>query len=147
MPKIMLNGIEYGGSNIQAITTAEFEALSEEEKNRDIFYLLVDEDNTNAIISVALGETDDTAFPGDRGKALEDKVNSTMSVVVGTLATGEKTLVLTDEAITENSILDVYSSKYGISPSNVVGEAGKVTLTFSKSQETDIGIKVIVINE
>lgn len=151
MPKIMLNGREYtggGGSGtaIQEITRAEYDALSEEEKMRDVIYQITDEDSSNVIVGMVLGETDKTAFAGNRGKALEEKVNSMMVTVVGTLATGEKTLVLTDDAITENSVLDVYSSKYGVSPSNVVGEIGKVTLTFSKAQETDVSIKVIVIN-
>ena len=58
--------------------------------------------------------------------------------------TGESILTLTDSAIKEASILDIYVSQYGVSPTSVTSEVGSVTLTFGKL-DNDLNVKVVIM--
>ena len=58
--------------------------------------------------------------------------------------TGQSILTLTDSAIKEDSILDIYVSQYGVSPTSVTSEVGSVTLTFSKL-DNDLNVKVVIM--
>ena len=58
--------------------------------------------------------------------------------------TGQSTLTLTDSAIKEDSILDIYVSQYGVSPTSVTSEVGSVTLTFGKL-DNDLNVKVVIM--
>lgn len=64
-------------------------------------------------------------------------------VLTGTLAVGATSITLQNSAITSDSTIDVYTDKFGISPSNVVVETGKITLTFDAQSES-LGVKVEV---
>ena len=61
----------------------------------------------------------------------------------GNLAAGSTTLILSDENITINSTIDIYTNVYGISPKNVTVEDGQITLEF-KALDNDLQIKVVV---
>lgn len=71
------------GTGIQDITQEEYEALSEEEKMRDTIYHITDTEDDNAIVIVMLGETSETAYAGDKGKALADKIGDTDISAIG----------------------------------------------------------------
>lgn len=65
-------------------------------------------------------------------------------VLTGTLTTGSTTLTLTDSSITSNSLIDVYTTVFGLSPTNITASTGTLTLTFAE-QESDVGVKVIIM--
>ena len=58
--------------------------------------------------------------------------------------TGQSILTLTDSAIKEDSILDIYVSQYGVSPTSVTSEVGSVTLTFGKL-DNNLNVKVVIM--
>lgn len=79
-------------------------------------------------------------------KKIDDELKARAGIAVtGTLEAGETTLTLQSSEITTDSIIDVFTNVYGISPTNTVATTGSVTLTF-KAQQTDIGVKVVIIN-
>ena len=61
----------------------------------------------------------------------------------GNLAAGSTTLILSDENITINSTIDIYTDVYGISPKNVTVEDGQITLEF-KALEHELNVKVVI---
>lgn len=72
------------------------------------------------------------------GLALKEAVGTTLTA---TLAAGETTLVFTDDSITDNSMINVYTDQHGMTPSTITYENEALTLTFD-AQETDIRVKV-----
>ena len=65
------------------------------------------------------------------------------TVLTGTLATGNTSLTLKSDAVTKSSIIDIYTSVYGINPSNVSVSTGSITLTFD-AQESSVEVRVEV---
>ena len=63
--------------------------------------------------------------------------------LIGTLAAGETSLLLSSDMITIDSTVDVYTDTFGVSPSSVVVAEGSITLTFSAREEA-INVKVRV---
>lgn len=63
--------------------------------------------------------------------------------VTGTLTAGQTSIVLSNAAITTSSTVDTYTEYYGINPTSVVVETGKVTLGF-EAQDINLGVKVRV---
>lgn len=61
--------------------------------------------------------------------------------IISTLETGETTLTIIDSAITTDSTIDIYTDKFGVSPTNQVVTTGQIVLTFS-AQSSDLGVKV-----
>lgn len=81
----------------------------------------------------------------ENGVSLSDFIKNNSSLkFTGTLTTGQTSLVIENDQITDNMMINVYTSIYGINPKEVVVETGKVTITFEKSYEQDItvGIKL-----
>lgn len=60
-----------------------------------------------------------------------------------TLNTGNTSLSFSDDRITEDSTIDIYTDVYGVNPKNVNVEDGSLTLEFS-AQESDVQVKVVV---
>ena len=73
---------------------------------------------------------------------VQQKINKIIELN-GNLAAGSTTLTLSDENITINSTIDIYTNVYGISPKNVTAEDGQITLEF-KALDNDLKIKVVV---
>ena len=65
------------------------------------------------------------------------------TTITGTLTAGSTSLVLSNSAITTDSTIDIYTDKWGVNPTDVVVETGKVTLTF-EAQATALNVKVEV---
>lgn len=63
--------------------------------------------------------------------------------LTGTLEAGATSIVLSNELITIDSTVDVYTDTFGVSPSSVDVEEGSITLTFSAREEA-INVKVRV---
>ena len=70
-----ISAIDNKGGGVIDITKQAYLALSLEEKNRDIFYRITDENYNDTMINLVLGETATTAYAGNKGKALSDKVD------------------------------------------------------------------------
>lgn len=131
------------------LTQAQYNALSNTDKQKDVFYRLTDAEDAG-VRAVLIGETATSAFAGNRGKTLEDTVNNDClkgGIITGTLTSGNTSAILTSNKITSNSIIiNISCSKSGLSPSSVNIETGRITLTFSAAQNEDVAIKVIIIN-
>lgn len=83
---------------------------------------------------------------GDYGKEWElvdPPFASEPTTLTSTLSAGSTTLTLSNTAITTSSTIDIYTDKWGVNPTNVAVEAGKITLTFDK-QSAALGVKVEV---
>lgn len=65
------------------------------------------------------------------------------TVLTDTLEAGETTVTFTNNAITANSTLDIYTDTFGVNPTTVTVSAGEIVLTFS-AQANDLGVKVRV---
>ena len=63
--------------------------------------------------------------------------------VVGTLSRGATEITLKHEQITENSIIECYSSVYSARPQNIETSSGQVKLTFA-AQSSDIQVMVLI---
>ena len=64
-------------------------------------------------------------------------------VLSATLVTGETTLTFTDAAITDNALIYIYTSVWGVQPSAVERSGDTLTLTFD-AQSADLVVKVEV---
>ena len=81
-------------------------------------------------------------LPADTNTELGKKADKP-TVLTGTLAAKETSLALSNAAIKESSIIDIYTDKYGISPTAVTVAAGKITMTFD-AQTVAVNIRVEV---
>ena len=63
--------------------------------------------------------------------------------ISGILTAGSTSLTLQSAAITTNSLVDIYTENYGVSPTNAVVTNGFIELTF-EAQQTNMGVKVRV---
>lgn len=94
-------------------------------------------DGTGAVVSVNGKSGEVVLSASDIGAA------TVPTIVTGTLSAGQTSLILENANIKTDSLIDVYTSKYGINPVNVVAGEGKVTLTF-EAQSISLGIRVEV---
>lgn len=74
-------------------------------------------------------------------EALKEALGTTLT---DTLAAGATTLTFTSAAITDDSMIDVYTDSYNVNPSNIAQSGNTLTLTFDP-QEQAIGVKVKVM--
>lgn len=65
-------------------------------------------------------------------------------ILTDTLASGATTLTFTDSAITDDSLIDVYTDQYGVDPTEITYSDNTLTLTFDV-QEADVRVKVRVM--
>lgn len=117
--------IDQAGSRIDAVETELDETL----KNSDL------------IESLAITE------PGKvmGGKTCsENLIKALGTTLTKTLAAGATMLTFTSAAITDDSMIHVYTDQYGVSPSTMTYSDGRLTLTFD-AQSADIQVKVRVI--
>lgn len=73
--------------------------------------------------------------------AIKEMLGTTLTE---TLAAGATTLTFTSDAITDESLIDVYTDSYGVNPSGIDQDGNTLTLTFAP-QEQAIGLKVKVM--
>lgn len=59
----------------------------------------------------------------------------------GTLTAGSTSLTIQNGAISTASTIDVYTTAFGVCPTNIIVSDGQITLTF-ESQASDLGVKV-----
>lgn len=76
-------------------------------------------------------------------KQSTETINSSTKTLTTTLTAGESTISFTDDLISTTSTIDIYTSVYGVSPTNASIEENTLTLEF-KAQETDMDVKVVI---
>lgn len=67
----------------------------------------------------------------------------TGTVITGTLTAGATSVTLSNSKITTNSMIDIYTTVYGLNPTNVTVSNGQIVLTF-EAQQSNVGVKVRV---
>lgn len=66
------------------------------------------------------------------------------SIITGTLVAGQTSITILSDYITTDSVLDFYTSIYGVNPLSVSVVAGSATLTFNaQASNMDVGIKIV----
>lgn len=65
------------------------------------------------------------------------------TTLTSTLSAGSTSLVFSNSVITTSSTIDLYTDAYGVNPTDVSVEAGKMTLTFD-AQTKDISVKAVI---
>lgn len=65
------------------------------------------------------------------------------TVITGTLTSSQTSLTLENDAITTDSIIDIYADKWGVSPTSVNVTQGRIDMEFD-SQSDDLNIRVEV---
>lgn len=73
--------------------------------------------------------------------ALKEAIGTTLTE---TLAAGATTLTFTSAAITDDSLIDVYTDSYGVNPNNITQSGTTLTLTFP-AQSNNVNVKVKVM--
>lgn len=96
-----------------------------------------------AIATKILGGIQYAADLVTSSKTIFGAINELHGTVLSSMLTsGSTTLVFQDVSITVNSTLqDVYTSVFGVVPTDAVFAAGSLTLTF-QAQDADINVKV-----
>lgn len=69
---------------------------------------------------------------------------NTCTILLKTLSAGATTLTFTSAAITDDSLIDVYTDSYGVNPSNITQSGNTLTLTFD-AQSKAVSVKVKVM--
>lgn len=111
------------------------------------FKITANSDGTSSITdATTYSQTGDTFGASDLN-ATNTEVNKKLDTgvdVSGTLSAGSTSITLSSSKITTSSILDFYTSIYGVSPSDVAVSSGSVTLTFdAQDSAMVVGVKVI----
>lgn len=78
-------------------------------------------------------------------KNVTDRMKNNQKKLLGTLNANETEVVFTDSAITSSSLIDVYTDKFGVNPSDCVQAGNTVTLTFT-AQTVDVDVAIVVNN-
>lgn len=79
-------------------------------------------------------------------KALEDAKMDVPTIIVQMLYAGATTMTFTNDAITDNCDIEVYTDKYGVSPRTMSQSDHTLNLTFG-AQTTNIKVKIKVYTE
>lgn len=110
-------------------------------------------DITDGAISVDI-DSDSTGF------VVYDKENGTIGlsaalkaqiatvtpvILTATLEAGQTSLTFTNQAIRTTSVIDIYTSIYGVAPTDATSSAGTLTFTF-EAQASDLTVEVDVYN-
>ena len=64
-------------------------------------------------------------------------------ILTGTITAGNDSITLTDASILADSLIEVYTDTYGITPINITSSVGTVTVTF-RTQYSNLGVKVVI---
>lgn len=113
-------------------------------------YISIPSDDGNEYAQVSFDTTDNAIYFRTRKKVNDvdtwtawQQLGTKNTVLTGTLTAGQTSLTISDTAITADSLIDIYTDKYGVNPTNVVSAAGSVTLTF-EAQTSDLNVKVVI---
>lgn len=107
------------------------------------YRVLVDEKN-DIWDRVSLWTSSTDVECGD-GETAERKLLKLQGIcLTDTLTAGNTSITFEDDAITDDCIIDFYTSIYGVNPKSIDNSTfGKLTLTF-KAQENDMEVRIII---
>ena len=98
---------------------------------------------TNSIINTTAEVSAITADNIPCGTKPVKELITNLTVVTGTLAIGATSITISNARITTDSILDFYTSIYGVNPSTVTVSAGQVVLTFpAQAVAMTVGVRI-----
>lgn len=105
----------------------------------------------SAYIKNLIDYNGDIVYPQTRTDAIFDQYGNLLSDVIackptiltGTLSAGQTEITFTNSAITEDSIIDVYTNVYSVNPTDIISTTGNITLQFYQ-QENDVQVRVEV---
>lgn len=122
--------------------------LDQEINDRTRYQEVVHPDGTKSFSDVSAYKVTGDTFGAEDMNATNREVNDLNEFrttyeryLEATLPLGDKVVVIEDDAITTDSIIDIYTDVYGAIPKDLVAETGKITMTFI-TQKTDIHIRV-----
>ncbi len=137
------------GGGASALTDLTDVTITSVQDNQDLSYDSTSSKWINKTKQVSLTMSEYNALPDTK---LTDGISyfiTDMNVVdgytdlIGTLTAGSTSLTISSELLTTDSTIDIYTSAFGVNPTNVVLSTGSVTLTF-ESQQSDLSVKVRV---
>ena len=122
-----VKGMGLSSNDYDNTAKAKVEAIPEDPKYTDTVY-------------------DDTEVKQGLNQLKDDLSNKEPlhKVLSAALVTGETTLTFTDDAITDNAMIYIYTNKWGVQPSAVEQSGNTLTLTFD-AQSADLVVKVEVL--
>lgn len=82
-------------------------------------------------------------YKGSDNADVWNVVDNSTHLMVANLSAGSTSLVFQDDSIKTNSTIDIYTDKWGVNPTDVTVETGKLTLTFD-AQDSALAVKVEV---
>ena len=83
----------------------------------------------------------------DAATHLQEEIDDTRGVVLtGTLVAGETSVEFSDLSITDDAIIEVYTTVYGVAPINMTQTGSTLTVYFSAMQ-SNVGVKVLIRKE
>lgn len=130
--------------SLTALNLTDGLALASKDNNNDdlTVQLLISELANALMTDISYGSLN-TASKKIIGAINEVNTKASKVEVSGTLTAGSTSLTLSDASITTTSTIDIYTSVFGIQPTNAVVATGSITLTFL-AQASDITVKVRV---
>ena len=127
-------GVETGLSELQTSISETQTSISETQTS-------ISETQVSLLEMQASLDATDTALESLGDTVAQMQSNAT--IITGTLATGETSIVLADERITTDSMLSIYTSVWGVIPTSVAVVSGQVTLTFeAQTSAMEVGVRV-----
>lgn len=93
------------------------------------------EEPTDSLSSVQIGDTVYSIEGGGGGESWTD--------ITGTLTAGQTSITLTSSKIKLNSVIDIYTDVFGVTPQNMQLSSSSLTIKF-KPQASDVGVMVRV---
>lgn len=106
--------------------------------------IYVEVSNSNTVTEAGIALDARQANPDIVGSMAYKIAQNTATVLTGTLTSGTTSVTISDTAITTESMIDIYTSVYGVNPTEVTTTNGAITLKFD-AQKTDVGVKVKVL--
>ena len=98
---------------------------------------------TNSIINTTAEVSAITASNVPCGTKPVKELITNLNVVTGTLPIGATSITISNARITTDSILDFYTSIYGVNPATVTVSAGQVVLTFPvQTVAMTVGVRI-----
>lgn len=83
----------------------------------------------------------------DAATHLQEQIDDTRGVVLtGTLLAGETSVSFSDLSITDDAIIETYTTVFGVSPTNMTQSGSTLTVYFNE-RESDVGVKVLIRKE
>lgn len=110
-------------------------------------YYYDDEDNRYKCIKDTDGTIPLTNITYFEPVTIDDELQILMSerdtVLTSSMEVGQTSVVFTNNAITSDSIIDIYTDTYGVNPENVEVSGNTLTITF-EAQSATLGVKVVI---